>query len=272
MFYPSAQTSTTAEQQAERGPQARRQREIEALRERILDAAEELLIAEGYANLSMRRLAEVIEYAPSTIYGYFSDKKAILSAVIERTTGHLLDALEDADSTPGPLTRLRMLGRAYVEFALRYPRHYEVLFQLRNPTVPVIETAAFTAAIERFEAAVAEGVRKGLFRRCAVQATAQAFWAACHGVVSLLLTHRERYDFVDPEALLEAMLTLQIEGLRPQAFGFAGQSPRREEEPVPAAVETSPPKLTSTIIAALAQQVAARQTEQAAGDSAAGAD
>ena len=268
MFYPM-QNLPAAEHGPDRGPQARRQREIEALRERILDAAEEILISDGYANLSMRRLADAIEYAPSTIYGYFSDKKAILAAVIERTTGNLLDALEDADATPGPLTRLRMLGRAYVEFALRFPRHYEVLFQLRNPTVPVIETEAFTAAIDRFEAAVAEGVRKGIFRRCAVQATAQAFWASCHGVVSLLLTHQDRYDFVDAEALLEAMLTLQIEGLRPQAFGFAGQAPRREAEP---AADAPTPALADSIAATLAQQVAARTAEQAGAEGAVGGD
>lgn len=205
----------------ERGPQARRLREIENLRQRILDAAEMILVQEGYDNLSMRRLAEAIEYAPSTIYGYFRDKKAILTAVIERTTSQLLAALDSAAATPGPLTRLRMLGRAYVEFAFEFPRQYEVLFVLRGATVPVIETPAFGAAVERFREAIAEGVRTGAFRRCQPDECAQAFWASCHGLVSLVLTQSDRFAFAEPDRLLEALLTMQLEGLRPQGFGLA---------------------------------------------------
>ena len=144
MYYRSVMEPPARHRAEERGPSARRQREIEALRHQILDAAETILIEEGYDHLSMRRLAEAIEYAPSTLYGYFPDKKAILQAVIDRTTGYLLEALDRAATTPGPLTRLRMLGRAYVEFALEYPKHYEVLFLRRGPTVPLIVSPAFT--------------------------------------------------------------------------------------------------------------------------------
>jgi AcrR family transcriptional regulator len=218
----------------DRGPQARRLREIENLRQRILDSAETILVEEGYESLSMRRLADAIEYAPSTIYGYFRDKKAIVSAVLERTTQQLLDALENAASTPGPLTRLRMLGRAYVEFAFRFPRQYEVLFVLRGSAVPVIDTPAFGAAVEKFKEAVADGVKAGNFRRCNPDEVAQAFWAACHGLVSLLLTQADRFEFIERERLLESLLTLQIEGLRPQAFGLAAS--RSPAEPPAEAV------------------------------------
>jgi AcrR family transcriptional regulator len=220
----------------DRGPQARRLREIETLRQRILDSAETILVEEGYDSLSMRRLAEAIEYAPSTIYGYFKDKKAIVAAVLERTTKQLLDALTRASATPGPLTRLRMLGRAYVEFAFQYPRQYEVLFVLRGPDVPVLDTPLFGAAVESFREAVADGVKAGNFRRCNPDEVAQSFWAGCHGLVSLLLTQSDRYAFVESDRLLEAMLTLQIEGLRPTAFGIAGgaraAAPAEPVEPV----------------------------------------
>ncbi len=239
MFQTTAIAEADARPRREpRGPLARRQREIEALRHRILDAAQEILVTEGYDHLSMRRLADAIEYAPSTLYGYFPDKKSILTAVLDRTTGFLLEALDQAAQTPGPLSRLRMLGRAYVEFALAYPRHYEVVFLLRGPQVPVIDTPAFTAAIDHFRRTLAEGVQKGVFRRCAVEETAQAYWAACHGLVALLLTHAGRFEFADPERLLETMLTAQIEGLRPQAFGFAAPTPAGEpaDETVPTAI------------------------------------
>lgn len=235
MFYRQvvSRAAPAAPREAPRGPQARRAREIEALRHRILDVAEEILVSEGYAALSMRRIADTIEYAASSLYGYFESKEQILTAVLERTTGRLLEALAEANRTPGPLTRLRMLGRAYVEFALTYPRHYEVLFLLRGPTVPVIETPAFTAAIESFRTAVVEGIERNMIRRANPDEIAQAFWAACHGLVALLLTHGERYPFADSRLLLEALLTMQIEGLRPQAFGITApvRPPRTHEEP-----------------------------------------
>ena len=249
MYYQSVMAQATERRPAPHGPQARRQREIEQLRHKILDAAEEILVKEGYDNLSMRHLANAIEYAASTIYSYFPDKRAILSAVIERTSGALTDALDRAAATPGPLTRLRMLGRAYVEFALEYPRHYEVLFLLRGQAVPRIESPAFTAAIGFFRQAVDEGVRKGVFRRCDPDETAQAFWAACHGLVGLLLTHSDHFDFAPPARLLESLLTLQIEGLRPQAFGLTAAvrpveaRPEAEAEPANQPAEPALPSV-----------------------------
>lgn len=262
MFYRSV--ISKVEPGEERGPRARRQREVESLRHLILDAAEEILTREGCEALSIRRLAEAVEYAPSTIYGYFDDKKAILTAVVERTTGAFLEALSAAAATPGPLTRLRMLGRAYVEFALHYPRHYEVLFLQRGGITPEVETPAFTAAIEHFREALDEGVKKGVFRRLNAEETAQAFWAACHGLIGLLLTHGERYPFAEPERLVEALLTMQLEGLRPQAFGLAAPAlPRVVSEPVeepesPPAAPPAPPVNASSITANLARQAAWR--------------
>ncbi len=259
MYYRSVLAKVERPGDSERGPRARREREIDALRHRILDAAEEILVGEGYAGLSMRKLAEAVEYAPSTLYGYFPDKQSILAAVIERTSGLLIEALDDAAATPGPLTRLRMLGRAYLEFAFEYPRQYEVLFLLRGPTVPVIESDAFTAAVERFREAVSEGVRKGVFRRANPDETAQAFWAACHGLVALLLTHHDRYDFAAADKLMEATLTLQLEGLRPQAFGLAAPVEQEAGEPPEPAVRPVESALASgSIAASLARQAGMR--------------
>jgi len=67
------------------GSKQRREREKEALRQDILDAARELFVEEGYDNVSMRRVAEKIEYSPTTIYLYFEDKASLLYAICEET-------------------------------------------------------------------------------------------------------------------------------------------------------------------------------------------
>ena len=56
------------------GIKERQVRQKEVLRQDILDAARDLFIEEGYENTSMRKIAERIEYSPTTIYYYFKDK------------------------------------------------------------------------------------------------------------------------------------------------------------------------------------------------------
>ena len=57
------------------GVTERRERERQAVRQEILDAARALFIEEGYEKTSMRKIAEKIEYSPTTIYLYFKDKR-----------------------------------------------------------------------------------------------------------------------------------------------------------------------------------------------------
>ena len=49
------------------GTKERRAREKEQLRRQIIDAARELFVSEGYANVSMRKIADKIEYSPTVI-------------------------------------------------------------------------------------------------------------------------------------------------------------------------------------------------------------
>ena len=60
------------------GVQERRAREKKELRQEILDAAREMFVEDGYENVSMRKIAEKIEYSPTTIYLYFRDKADLL--------------------------------------------------------------------------------------------------------------------------------------------------------------------------------------------------
>ena len=71
------------------GTQERRNREKESLRQEILDAARRLFLKNGFQNVSMRQIAEKIEYSPTTIYLYFKDKSALFRSICEETFGKL---------------------------------------------------------------------------------------------------------------------------------------------------------------------------------------
>ena len=76
------------------GTKERRAREKEQLRRQIIDAARELFVSEGYENVSMRKIADKIEYSPTVIYLYFKDKADLLDSACQETLLGLLDTVE----------------------------------------------------------------------------------------------------------------------------------------------------------------------------------
>ena len=116
------------------GVTERRAREKEALRQAILDAAGELIVEHGYENLSIRRIAEKIEYSPATIYLYFKDKAEILASICTGVFSELTGNLQHlAETIEEPTAALRQGFRCYIEFGLAHPSHYMVAFGTRWP-------------------------------------------------------------------------------------------------------------------------------------------
>src|SRR5580704_8533698 len=112
------------------GSKQRRAREKEGLREEILDAARTLFVKEGYESVSIRKIAEKIEYSPGTIYLYFHDKAEILAQISEETFSRLEQKLAaiNRDQSADPLERVRRGLRAYIRFGLEHPNRYVLTF------------------------------------------------------------------------------------------------------------------------------------------------
>jgi len=111
------------------GVKERKIRHQESLRREILDAALEVLLAEGVSRFSMRRIARRIEYTPTTIYLYFKDKADLLYHLCEEVYGEILEVLESAEKKEcGPVDRLRAILRAYIDFGLARPERYRIAF------------------------------------------------------------------------------------------------------------------------------------------------
>src|SRR3982750_843662 len=101
------------------GLKQRREREKETLRQVILDAARDLFVNEGYENVSMRKIAEKIEYSPTTIYLYFQDKVDLLDFIVVETLTRLQDKLVAIRKAhPEPLEKMARGLRAYIEFGV----------------------------------------------------------------------------------------------------------------------------------------------------------
>jgi AcrR family transcriptional regulator len=103
----------------------RREREIEAMRELIISAAKEIISKEGFDNLSIRKIANKIEYSPAIIYHYFKDKDEIMNSVMRNGYMKIINAVsKSVNEELVPKDRLKRMSRDYIEEALKMPDEF----------------------------------------------------------------------------------------------------------------------------------------------------
>ena len=201
------------------GIKERRERQQEDLRQKILDAASELFAKDGYESVSMRKIADKIEYSPTTIYLYFKDKNELLNEICEATFASLLkDWQKIENKADDSLTSLRKAMKAYVEFGLKYPFHYEVTFI--NPLADYLgkdehpfEGSMGQKAFEKILSLVAKCMDAGEIKQANVATISQLIWAMGHGIVSLLNSHKD-FPFVSKKALVEGSIDMIFNGIK----------------------------------------------------------
>ena len=115
------------------GSSERRERERLKVRGKILDAARKLFIQQGYDAVTMRKIAKRIEYSPTAIYIHFKDKETLLRELCAEDFQMLATVFQQVATIEDPVERLRQTGRAYVDFAVRYPNHYRLMFMTPRP-------------------------------------------------------------------------------------------------------------------------------------------
>jgi AcrR family transcriptional regulator len=191
---------------------ARREKHKTELRAQILDAAREIFVRDGYQNFSMRKLAQRIEYSPGSIYLYFKNKQELFDYLVEESFAELLQALQKIQAHPerDAVELLKKGLRTYVDFGLRCPNHYKFAFLLRTVDAkrPWKPHPAFDVARQM----VRRCVQEKRFRPVDIETTAQALWAATHGVTSLLL-QRPTFPWVARDKLIQTVINNAVDSL-----------------------------------------------------------
>jgi AcrR family transcriptional regulator len=179
------------------GTTERRERERQELRERILDAARTLFAEQGYEAVTMRKIADRIEYSPTAIYFHFKDKQTLLQELCDTDFGALAHEFQKIARIGDPVDRLRKIGRAYVEFAIAYPNHYRLMFMTPSKASLEPESSRLARgnpeedAYAFLRATVVEAIASGQLRPELTDAdlVSQMVWAGTHGVVSLQISN-----------------------------------------------------------------------------------
>lgn len=200
----------------------RRDREKAETRRRILEAARELFTREGYAQTSMRRVADQIGYTATAIYHHFHDKDSLLNELCAVDFRALGEALRTMDQTiPDPVTRLRLMGQNYVRFALDHPQQFRFMFLVERP-IPGPDCITIDPAEDGYQALIGnvrEAIAAGRFRPefSDPELVSQVLWAGVHGLAVIHLQSPGKYhpwlDLRDADETAAALTDVVLRGI-----------------------------------------------------------
>jgi AcrR family transcriptional regulator len=199
------------------GTKERQDRERQAVTASILDAARDLFIAEGYQSVSIRKIAERIEYSPAAIYSYYASKDDIFLALAAEGFHRLDEKVRAAMHSGDPLENVRGCWWAFYQFSQEQPAFFQLMFV--DHSVPRI-----TQQWEGFEflqqmlnhavTAIQTAIDAGAFpKTVSPNAAMHMLWASLIGPAVVGIRHRlatgEDYD-----ALARDVLNATIAGLQ----------------------------------------------------------
>jgi AcrR family transcriptional regulator len=207
------------------GTKERRDRERQELRQAILMASRDIAAREGWQSVSIRKVAEQIEYSPPTIYEHFTSKEALLVELMREGFRLLMERVRaGSSSAAAPDARIMAVALAYWDFAWDYPELYQVMHGLGG--VPFCFDAATEAAesapnlpssgqvppeakaVFQFTMDALKDLTDGGEQDCEErEASVHILWATLHGLVALTMAGR-------------------IEGGRAQAAGLVERAVR----------------------------------------------
>ena len=210
------------------GIKERQERERLQTRQAILSAARDLFVTEGYRNVSMRKIAERIEYSAAAIYSYFPSKDDIFFALAEEGFRLLADrVLATVQHIPEPLDRLRAGLQAFYGFSKTDPEYFELMFVDRS--VPSLTQdfqrfEFFQQTTARAEADVRACIERGQFSRALDPAAAlHVLWVAVLGAATIGLAKRLAPG-EDPDALAHDVLEAVLAGFTTVGTTFVAEA------------------------------------------------
>jgi AcrR family transcriptional regulator len=203
------------------GTVERRERQKAELRDQILAAAAAIIEREGFAALTMRKIADAIEYSPATLYLHFASRDEIALELVRAGFEALVRHVAPAAAEPDPLARVGAIGRAYLDFAQAEPQTYRLIFmedeRFASPIMMRLksdETNPGETAFDFLLDTVRELIGRGIFRPLPAETVAALLWSSLHGIAALKLSCSQ-YPFEgDIAGPGEALMEILTRGLR----------------------------------------------------------
>jgi AcrR family transcriptional regulator len=161
------------------------------LQQALLDAAIQLIAEAGANGFTLREVARRAGVSHNAPYRHFADRDELLAAVAAQGFRELNQAMLDAGvRQPAPLDRLKLAGVAYVDFALRRPEHFTVMF---DASIAGTGSGSDAQAFETLLGLIKECQDSGSLPAGEPLPLALLAWSMVHGVAKLGTAHRLPY-------------------------------------------------------------------------------
>ena len=201
------------------GTKERRERIKQATRQGILQGARQIAQQEGWSALTIRKVADSIEYSPSIVYEYFDSKDAILRALLQEGFQMLAVNMERAQrSTEDWAQQITRVTDAYWQFARENPDLYQVMHGLAGVRADAVARAE---AGQRVGAIAARALMSWATANNVPlndpMTSAEIMWSLLHGWVSLALIDRVYKDEQRAQQLLHHTVAALLRGWQAEA-------------------------------------------------------
>ncbi|HXB07195.1 MAG TPA: TetR/AcrR family transcriptional regulator [Puia sp.] len=192
------------------GIQERKEKQKLEIRKLILDASMKLFVEEGFDSVTIRRIADLIEYSPTTVYLYFKDKDEIFATLHDIGFQRMAEFNRDLNTIQNPLLRLHKMGENYLQFGMENPEYYNLMFIDTVPMEKLAEAGCDEwkpgdGAIQRLKETVTECIDKGYLEKADPLVVSLSIWSFVHGLMSLAIRGRMEKFIPQKDMLFSVM-------------------------------------------------------------------
>jgi AcrR family transcriptional regulator len=165
----------------------RKYRQKEEIKSLILDASWRLILEEGCPSLSIRKVAEAIEYSVPVIYSHFESKDAILKEFVQKGYGLLAEELRKAKELhAGPSRQLEAMAQAYWDFACTNKEYYQLMFGLGIPSCDAVRQVPEMQAFgELIQSVIRQAILGSKHPDSNYFLKFHTYWSILHGMISI---------------------------------------------------------------------------------------
>jgi AcrR family transcriptional regulator len=183
----------------------RKERDRKKMVDLILNAAMKLFLEDGYNNVTIRKIAKVIEYSPATIYLYFTDKDEIFFTLQKRAFTKFHELQKSVLVIKDPVERITAQGWSYIKFALENKEYYDLMFIMNDPVRKIQCQDDIIMGMHSYEILkknVKDCMDAGAMKLNDVEIVSFAIWSFVHGIASLVI----KRGFAIPEEQQEILI------------------------------------------------------------------
>jgi AcrR family transcriptional regulator len=166
---------------------------MDTTQQRIAEAGRRILDQAGSDAVSMRRIAKAVRITPMAIYRHYPDRNALLNALADQGFLELASRLSNGHGSRSPEQRLIEMGEIYMDYALEFPRLFELMFlkpRAGARQFPVDFKAGDSPTANLMADVLREGMNSGWLKKDDIWEIVFEMGALSHGLIMLYLGGR----------------------------------------------------------------------------------